>query len=63
MQVSYCSLMTTVSGTDVVKLCNTEVSIRGAVPPHSHVLCTVRKGQVLMLGVCLDYVRYRVLTA
>jgi hypothetical protein len=42
--VNYCSLMTTTSGTHVVKLCNTEVSIRGAISPHSLGFCKLRMG-------------------
>jgi len=63
-KVNYCSLMTTLSGTDVVKLRGTEVSIRGAVPPHSLGFFEVRRGHVFVLyvSVCLGYVRYRVRT-
>jgi len=50
-KVNYCGFMTTLSGTDVVKLCGTEVSIHGAIPPHSLGFFEVRGGHAFLLYV------------
>jgi hypothetical protein len=54
-KANYCSLMTTLSATDLAKLCNNEVSIRGAVPPHSSLswLLLYRKNGLGIAVVCV----------